>query len=317
MDRIAPDAGYDFAAKKHYRRNVWAAFRRAYRGHMADKVFALMPSIEGAEIDVALQNGARESNLIIIDKNPAIVATLKRRYPKVTAYGVTAERAAERIANDFGEIHGVNLDLCGGADRPLFKTIAAWVNAGVLADESAVAITVLRGRESRGTFGTPTQVSAHYVAGHQNHVRLESRDSLRLSWIASALSGFDRRWVGKRMPSTVYRAAPYLVVNAKADTYKSAAGSQTMLYSIWGMHKQPCLCDVCVIDFRNHYSLETRDLTFFEAYSQRRSELAIHFGSDAVTNSERTLRESHVSRSESKRIYQSLVNARHREALVS
>lgn len=41
----------------------------------------LMPSSEGDEVDVCLSHGFRERNLTVCDRNPAIVAHLKRRYP--------------------------------------------------------------------------------------------------------------------------------------------------------------------------------------------------------------------------------------------
>jgi hypothetical protein len=116
VSRIAPKGGYDFARKRDYRRKVWATFRDGLKSDnipVAESHALLMPSLEGAEIDVALNAGFREKNLHIVDLNPAIVATLKRRYPQVNSYGCSTGRAMGRIAKSGVRLRCANFDFTG------------------------------------------------------------------------------------------------------------------------------------------------------------------------------------------------------------
>src|SRR5437899_8665017 len=91
--RIAPKFGYDFPAKNLYRCQFWNYAARNIDLPTCEAHALLMPSLEGLEIDVALSKGFLEAHLHIVDQNPAIVATLKRRYPQINTYGVSVQRA--------------------------------------------------------------------------------------------------------------------------------------------------------------------------------------------------------------------------------
>lgn len=149
--RIAPEGGYGFGRKRDYRRKVWATFRETIKRQglrpVASAHALLMPSIEGAEIEVALNAGFRESNLHVVDSNPAIVAQLKTRYPKINTYGVSLGRAAGRIAAKGVFIHAANLDLCSQISKKLDAELGQVVSSGCLSPFACVAVTVLRGRE--------------------------------------------------------------------------------------------------------------------------------------------------------------------------
>ena len=171
--RRAPADGYDFARKRDYRRKVWATFRESLkREHipLANAQALLMPSVEGDEIDVALNAGFREYNLHVVDKEPAIVATLKKRYPKIHTYGVTVSRAMDRMARDGIRVACANFDLCnqisvtwaaelwavsllGNLPARLTKTgfrlISNREPFGVFDDTAIVAVSQLRGREAK------------------------------------------------------------------------------------------------------------------------------------------------------------------------
>ena len=54
-DRRGPEAGYDFGNKRQYRRDIYAQVRRLFEGHMSERTCAIMPSIEGAEIEEDLR----------------------------------------------------------------------------------------------------------------------------------------------------------------------------------------------------------------------------------------------------------------------
>ena len=109
VQRRGPESGYDHGAKRQYRRDVWAALSRHCAVPRSYAQAFLMPSLEGDEIDVALSKGFREENLHVCDENPAIVATLKRRYPRLNTYGVDVLKALGRCPS----LHVANIDLCG------------------------------------------------------------------------------------------------------------------------------------------------------------------------------------------------------------
>jgi hypothetical protein len=179
--RSAPTGGYDFPRKRDYRRKVWATFRdtlKSRRLSVAESHALLMPSLEGDEIEVAIDAGFRESNLHVVDLEPAIVATLKRRYPRITTYGVTASRAFARLAKTGVKIRCANLDFCRKLSTPFAGELAQIALLGGIpcrvapvADDSfrldfdterygggvfaadccVVAVSQLRGREERVT----------------------------------------------------------------------------------------------------------------------------------------------------------------------
>lgn len=169
MPRIAPKGGYDFSKKRDYRRKVWATFRDGIKnsgGSVASAQALLMPSLEGDEIDVALNAGFREQNLHVVDWEPAVVATLKRRYPKIHTYGVSVSRAFKRLSSDGVRLTCANMDFCGSISRRFGAELLNVALAGsytgtftdggfnvarvggVFEDECWVSVSTLRGRET-------------------------------------------------------------------------------------------------------------------------------------------------------------------------
>lgn len=218
--RIGPAAGYDFGNKRHYRRNIWNTFRTSAYWH-PQATAMLMPSIEGDEIDVALSKGFRERNLHIVDQNPAIVATLKRRYPRLHTYGVPLVRATERLP----ELTFANLDLCASWGQPLAKTLEEFA-ASQRVPCGLVAVTILRGRESvrlrdvlrAGKTDTMREVMTHATLSHR----------------VTFINGGNPIVYPLNMVTTI-----------RTGKYRSIAGSQTMLWMIFEVHAQPCMCLGC------------------------------------------------------------------------
>lgn len=140
MLRSAPVGGYDFGIKRQYRRTVWSAFGNLRRP--GDEAL-LLPSIEGDEIEVALNAGFKQSELHVVDRNPAIVATLKRRFPYINTYGVSVQKIHDRLGH---RLRFANLDLCGCISRALFLELRPFIRT--LQAEAYVTVTMLRGREN-------------------------------------------------------------------------------------------------------------------------------------------------------------------------
>lgn len=219
--RIGPAAGYDFGNKRHYRRNIWNTFRTSAYWH-PQATAMLMPSIEGDEIDVALSKGFRERNLHIVDQNPAIVATLKRRYPRLHAYGVPLVRATERLP----ELTFANLDLCASWGKPLAATIEEFAEAQRVPC-GLVAVTILRGRESR-------HVRDLMRTKNENDTMREVLMHVTLSRPVTFMNGGN---------PIVYPLN--MVATLRTGQYRSVAGRQTMLWMIFDVHAQPCMCLGC------------------------------------------------------------------------
>lgn len=146
-DRRGPLGGYDFGNKRQYRREVWALFRKELGQDRASADVLLMPSLEGAEIEVALRAGFREQRLHVLDRNPAIVATLRRRFSRINTYGIPLSRIGERAPQGF--FAAANLDLTANVGDGFYREVNAFARAGVVRDGGLVAISILRGREMK------------------------------------------------------------------------------------------------------------------------------------------------------------------------
>lgn len=282
--RSAPRGGYDFSRKRDYRRKVWATGRdtlKRYGLSVADSHALLMPSLEGDEIDVALNAGFRESHLHVVDHEPAIVATLKRRYPRINTYGVTVSRAFERLAERGIKIRCANLDFCKQLSMPFASELSQVAllgsqpcrlkpteggfrsdvdseryGSGVFADDYAVvAISQLRGRESRDTTALWTSdwsglsqaslaefeaETRHRIEGllpaatvqrllyaYRRLLELSENDRHRV-WTNWMILGFETKALDKLIPESWKPHVQLL----RTESYLSSSG-QTMLWSVW------------------------------------------------------------------------------------
>lgn len=273
--RRGPSTGYDFAQKRQYRRDIYASVRAAFHGHLSDRRCAILPSSEGDEIESALRAGFKQRHICIIDENPAIVATLRRRYPSVTAIGVTASRAAKRVLDEFGRVDFVNLDLCGPIGKPLWDTLEAWRQHSVVTEGGLMAVTVLRGRE-RHEFGAPVKVTTRRLTGAASTCNLADRDMLRLARITAVIGGLPPDAIGKRITALKYlsREVSLTPFSVRHGTYRSTAGHQTMLWALWKLHSKACLCDECVAAFQQQFAW---DRSLVDAFVFKH-DLLLHLG---------------------------------------
>lgn len=147
--RKAPRGGYSFTEKAHYREQIWRRLQQSFAGDTACRNVLLMPSIEGTEIEVALAHGFNESHLYVVDANPAIVATLKRRFKSIHTYGKLASIACARIAKEGVRLDAANFDFTACVGSKLQAEVMAIAAADCFAPRAYVAMTVLRGREQR------------------------------------------------------------------------------------------------------------------------------------------------------------------------
>jgi hypothetical protein len=249
--RRGPSDGYDFGSKRQYRRNIYAAFRRFFRGHVADRTVLMMPSIEGDEIEVAMRAGFRQQNIIAVDKNKAIVATLKRRYPLIKTYGVEVGEAATRAYQDGVRVDAINFDLCGPIGDTMSRAVGPWMSTQAVINANAVvAVTCLRGRE-RGVgrdsldmldgpqYRTAFQSAAQYIP---EFIRgLDPRDLFRV-WTVGSVLGLSRHRLQAVSVPQMLRGVSFLT----GGIYRSTAGNQSMLWTVYSIHGVGCQCEQCV-----------------------------------------------------------------------
>lgn len=238
--RTAPaKEGYRFGNKAQYRRIIWAEFRRMCRVPLAEAHAALMPSSEGLEIDVAKQNGFREKHLHIIDRNPAIVATLKRRYPYINTYGVDAERAVERMKERGVKLYCANWDFCGPAmtvDNQ--KLVQTCTDPDLYLNENCVAVTALKGRDDPNVMALMESV---WATQNQNFYG-QTFDA-----DASGLTARTQFMLTNCLTSaTKMGRHSEIAGGCRIGEYKSVAGSP-MTYVIVARHRQPCKCSRCQV----------------------------------------------------------------------
>ncbi len=221
MKRRSPKAGYEFSQKRNYRRCVWALSARQLGSRRAAAHALLMPSSEGTEIEVALSKGFREENLHIVDENPAIVANLKRRFPRINTYGVTVARAIERIGSRGIKLSCANFDLCGCIGKPVVLELIQALSGDLWCHDGAVvAITILRGREHPKWFDILK--SDECGAGDSDLGRVRF---LRALITREAVSGV----VGVPADQWLLNSVEQL----RLETYRS--GTQTMLWAAFAI----------------------------------------------------------------------------------
>lgn len=189
-----PATGYDTDDKNAWRVDYWqqlAAFIPKRLRHQA-RVF-LIEGLEGLEIERAYALGFVD--LHVCNNNPAVVATLKRRYPEITTYGVDAERAALRMKKAGLCIDVASLDFCSCLSAAVLETIYAVRAAS--SDVSACGYNIMRGRERR-EFHMDGETGDCLVsrglrrmfgsaAVHKRFDELSANDRLRLIYLHAAM----------------------------------------------------------------------------------------------------------------------------------
>ena len=95
VNRTAPRGGYAFQTKAQYRRAVWDALLQVPNWQAGHPWYLLMPSSEGLELAHLQQRRRALARTCVVDRNAAIVASLRRRYPTIHTYGVSLSRAAK------------------------------------------------------------------------------------------------------------------------------------------------------------------------------------------------------------------------------
>ena len=245
--------GYRSPAKQKYRDEVWNEFCRFLGSRrLRTASLAILPGLEGLEIPFLQNRGIPLSNITIIDSNPAVVATLKKRYPALKTVGLPVVRAIEeRIPR--ASLQAINLDLCGSLCNHLLRDLSriAASNAWDRYGDCAIAITVLRGRETKGFLTKQSTIGLTDCSPENWNTQARTPDhshTISRIWHQMSTSrGYGFFWhSGVSIMDAVRLAA---IERALSPTWKSSqvllrnggtynSGKQTMLWSIWALNRQ-------------------------------------------------------------------------------
>lgn len=226
MNRSAPEAGYRAGFKPMQRKQVWHTLTDGIVDK-PNKQVLILPSAEGDEIGWCETKGFRRQNIHCVDRNPAIVAHLQRRYPGIQTYGVELGKAAERIRRKGLTIDVANLDLCGPVTDTLMGVLDEMSRNRTWSSHARVAVTILRGREQRDCFGSAMR------SGAAEEI---TTDESRRTCIGVALSG----GLAESFSDPTARVH-YETRLMRTEIYKSAAGSQTMLWMAFALLDRECV----------------------------------------------------------------------------
>jgi hypothetical protein len=250
--RRAPADGYDFQAKRVYRKQIWNMFRYFCAPRVSDAWSLLMPSSEGDEVDVAIAKGFRQDRMVIVDDNVAIVASLKgRKFPRVTARGGRVGTVAGRLAREGMRLHVANLDFTGHIGG-IVDELKAFAESGVLAPVSCVAVTMLKGREPKPVTAAMQSLSrAIDERGVNERIKTELLSSPSndpdLARYSRLMGTLGRANISQRVygAQNALSSPSRLVLVERVNEYRSASG-QTMLWAAFVIHSQPCMCTACI-----------------------------------------------------------------------
>ncbi len=193
---VRPKCGYWSIQKAKYREWVWNEIRETLDHHPTESPHvAIMPSLEGREIfDALCHREFQPTQLHIIDRNPAIVATLARRYPGIHTYGVDVGKAFARMDKQKVNLRFANIDYCSNICPDVVRSLRA-IGDSTAAQFAKLFVTVLRGREG-GILGyaignapkenIPSDMWRVLAASPWPDVQQRDSDALRLLVISAA-----------------------------------------------------------------------------------------------------------------------------------
>jgi hypothetical protein len=220
-----------------------------------------MPSSEGDEIEIAMSKGIRQENIVIVDENPAIVASLKgRKFPLVTAKGCRISEIGPKLVKAGIHLDIANLDFTGTV-HTVFDELIAFAHSNALNDAALIGVTVLKGREPKSTFNLVQHISKgitqhdfddllQKVFGEEDLTTDKDAEEFviktmnapgwsgRLALLGAALAHKSIGNWTEVFPSNI-------VTIRHANEYKSKSGI-VMLYAVFSTHKQPCFCSSCL-----------------------------------------------------------------------
>lgn len=227
---------YANPTKARYRKHVLGYFgvieKRCRRRGQPSGTALIMPGPLDAEISRWTLGGQKQialpvGHLHVVDSNPAIVATHRRKYHDLGGtYGTTVGRAFETVAQRGLRFRYFHLDFKSNLSPALASELQ--VPIAICDNPCVVAVNVLRGREGpRSNLYLPGFDSLGRIFdSHYTHdgFELNRLDYSRLGQIWLEL---NQSYIRSGYGLDFF----YFI---RAGTYLSEDGGQTMLWSMWG-----------------------------------------------------------------------------------
>lgn len=181
-----PVTGYDFGNKRQYRRTVYAFVDRCL-GHrpVRERRVLLMEDVEALEVKFLLQHGYRPDNLVAVNVNAAVLATVTRhldaawlpRIRTMTGDVFDVAQRCRRAGETFDVLH---LDFTGPFTETMRDRLEDFRNE-IVRNDSIVIVNMLRGREFDDLVRIRTAAQRHIVSSAK-----EVRDVLGRPFAPSA-----------------------------------------------------------------------------------------------------------------------------------
>lgn len=152
MEVRQPKIGYNSEEKQSYRKEVWDALLSMPRSK--DGKILILPSSGGEEIDYIISRGVKQSEIICIDENPAVIASAawRKKYKSIRVYGCKVSSVAGRLIKDGFTLDIANLDLCNNFSEELVTEVMSFLrDAPLCENDFSFSVTVSKGREQSVT----------------------------------------------------------------------------------------------------------------------------------------------------------------------
>jgi hypothetical protein len=188
---------YDNPTKARSRREVWGYMlrrERAYRDTQRDRIL-ILDETQGLEVEELLGRGVTLNQVHVCNRSPAVVATLRRKYPSLGGtHGVSAGRACENLAANGDLVRLAYFDFTACASGSLQSECERIGHSGAFTGYAMVAFNILRGREAPTTTAHLDAIGGRSLSmglrGKSiNRFAASERDVARLTMIASAIAG--------------------------------------------------------------------------------------------------------------------------------
>ena len=240
----AEQTGYNFREKDLYRRHAWNAVFADMWKPRSEAVCMIMPSLEGHEIEYLKRNGIKERNICMVDKNPAVVASLKRRmFPHATSYGISIDRAIVRASlKESKALDCIHMDFCGPITYERISSIhtALHLALSMKKEPFYLILNFLRGRDLWIANLYRKFVTANkYMSGYRDssfwNYSPTPLDVLRMACLSSFIAtGVVRREAGKDQTCLF----PVLL---RSGTYLSEKSGQSFLWTVFRVNSHTCI----------------------------------------------------------------------------
>jgi hypothetical protein len=133
---------------------IWACLLENYRGGNV----LILPEKTRRELDVLLAHGVQPNSILAVDKSPAVIATFTRTLTLseragIQRRGTLVSEACKSWARAGFSLEAAHFDFCANVEGYFYGSVRQELEdvarCGII-DHARIAVTVLKGRETRG-----------------------------------------------------------------------------------------------------------------------------------------------------------------------